>query len=125
MNNLNRLLLTTLLACAGALHAAEPELKTGIVKESYVYPRQKATVTIAGIPTTDSTVDVSHVTVVLGDRAITAEWEPKTSLSADAGDFKPGTEVMAAVQGSRLILRAPDDSTVSAKIVSRKKAPSQ
>jgi hypothetical protein len=125
MNNLNKLLLTALLVCGSAPHAAEPELQSGIVKESYVYPHQNATITIAGIPATASTVDVSRITVVLGEREITAEWEPKTSLSADAGDFKPGTEVMAAAQGARLILRAPDDSTVTARIVNRKRVQSR
>jgi hypothetical protein len=52
---------------------------------------------------------------------ITAEWAPETSRSAAAKDFPRGTDVQAAVKRNQLLLKHPDGSVVTAKIVNRVK----
>jgi len=118
LNNTNKLLLTAALLFCGAAQAAE-EFKAAIVTESRTYERQKGSFNIAGISAARSMTDVSRVTVALDGRAITGEWEPKTVKSTTANDFKRGTEVPAAIERNRLLLKLPDGSVVTAKIVRR------
>ena len=120
LDNVNKLLLTAALLVCGAAHAAE-EFKFGIVTESRTYERQNGSFSVAGIPAARSMTDVSRVTVALDGMAITGEWEPKTSQSTTAKDFKRGTEVPVAIERNRLLLQLPDGSVVTAKIVRREK----
>ena len=115
-----RLLLTILLVC-GAAHAAEPEFKPSIVTESRIYQRETGSFSIAGIGRTAATVYMSRVTIVLDDVRITGDWEPQTLRSATAKDFRRGGEVFVALDGNRLLLKHPDGSTVTTKIVKREK----
>jgi hypothetical protein len=124
MNNLNKLLVLAVLAC-GSARAAEPELKPAVVTDSQVYQRAGNSVSVAGFPVASSMVDVSRVTVTLDQMAITAQWEPKTSQSVTAQAFKPGTEVLAAIDRGKLLLKAPDGSVVNAKIARREKIRSE
>lgn len=116
----NGLLLTVLLLC-GAVHAAEPEFKESIVMESRTYERQSSSFSVAGIPAGSTTVAMSRVTVALDGILVTGEWEPKTLQSATAKDFRRGTEVLAAVNRNRLLLKLPDGGVVTTKIVKREK----
>ncbi len=120
LSNVIKVLLTaTLLICA-AVQAAE-EFKFAIVTESRAYERQDGSFSVAGVTAARSVTNVSRVTVALDGLLITGEWEPKTSISTTAKDFKRGSEVPAATQRNKLLLRGPDGSTVTAKIVQRKK----
>ncbi len=105
----------------GALHAAEPEFTSAIVTESRSYARTATSFRIAGIPAGATTTDVSRVTVALGGLLITGEWEPKAARSPTAKDFRRGSDVYAAVERNRLLLKLPDGDVVTAKIVNREK----
>jgi hypothetical protein len=108
---------------AGA-HAAQPEFKISIVLESRVYERESGSISVGGIRTARSTASTSRVTVALDGMRITGEWEPKTTtISTTARDFPRGSDVPAAVERNRLLLKAPDGSVVTAKIVRREKQP--
>lgn len=120
MNKLSGILAAAALIC-GAVHAAEPEFKSAVVTQSQVYQRQANSVSVGGFSVAGSMVDVSRVTVTLDQTAVTAQWEPKTSLSVTAQAFRPGTDVPAAVTRNKLFLKAPDGSIVEAKIVLREK----
>jgi hypothetical protein len=122
----NRLLpsLALLLCCFGsAAHAADPEFKSTIVTASYTYDRQAATFSVAGVAAAGKTVTMSRVTVALDGELVTGEWESKTVASASAKDFRRGTDVLAAVNRKRLLLKLPkgEGEMVTAKIIKREK----
>jgi hypothetical protein len=106
---------------AHAAHAAKPEFAASIVTDSRTYQRQSSSIVVAGIQTGLSKVDVSRVTVALPGWLVTGEWEPQTVRSATAKDFRRGSDVFAALDGNRLLLKHPDGSVVTAKIVKREK----
>lgn len=121
MNGAIKLLLGCLLI-AGAAHAAGPDFQSTVVTQSRTYERQASSFRIAGIPgSVGKTVEVSRVTVALDGALVTGEWEPKTSVSVSAKDFRRGTDVLAAVNRNRLLLKTPAGDVVTAKIVSREK----
>ena len=110
------------LCVGGAVHAADPEFKPTIVTASYTYERQAATFSVAGVAAAGKTVTMSRVTVALDGELVTGEWESKTSVSASAKDFRRGTDVLAAVQRNRLLLKLQQsDDVVTAKIIKREK----
>lgn len=115
-------LLAATLLC-GLAHAANPEFKSSIVTESFTYQRQSSSFSIAGMNAAGTTTAVSRVTVALDGMLITGDWEPKTLRSASAADFKRGTDVPAAVDRNRLLLKLPDGSVVTTKIARREKQP--
>jgi hypothetical protein len=117
---MSRLLALLLLLC-GAAHAAEPVFKPTIVTASSTYEREAGSFSVAGFPAGSKTVSMSRVTVNLEGLLVTAEWEPKTLQSATAKDFRRGTDVQVAIDRNRLLLKHPDGSVVTAKIVSREK----
>jgi hypothetical protein len=117
---MRKLLMACLLVCATA-YAAEPLFKAAVITASRTYERADSAITIAGMPAGSTTVSMSRVTVAQDGMLVTGEWEPKTTISATAKDFRRGTDVMAAIHRSRLLLRHPDGSVVSAKIVKREK----
>ena len=113
-------LFTTWLAlCASASYAADPAFKAALVTESRVYEREKGSIAIGGIRAQSATEWTSRVTVALDGVRITGEWVPKTTISASAKDFRRGSDVEAATTRNQLLLKAPDGSTVTAKIVRR------
>lgn len=121
MKRASTLLLTCLLLC-GAVRAAEPQFQSTIVTQSRTYQRQKNSFRVVGIPgSVGNTVDVSRVTVALDGFLITGEWEPETVRSLSAKDFRRGTDVLAAVNRNRLLLKTGAGDEVTAKIVSREK----
>jgi hypothetical protein len=99
--------------------AAEPEFEVGIVTASRAYERDTATVSVGGIRTGAAKTWVSRVTVGVDGTRITAEWQPKTTISATAQDFPRGTEVSVAVTRNKLLLKHPDGGIVEARIVRR------
>jgi hypothetical protein len=119
MTRLGAALLFSSFLLSGPCRAADPELEVGVVTESRVYEREKASVSVGGIRTTAAKEWVSRVTVALDGERITGEWIPKTTISATAQDFPRGTDVRAAVKRSQLLLEHPDGSFVTAKIVRR------
>jgi hypothetical protein len=119
-DNVNNLLLAAALLVCGAAHAAE-EFKFAIVTESRTYERQTGSFSVAGISAARSMRDVSRVAVALDGVVVTGEWEPKTSQSTTAKDFRRGSEVPVAIERNRLLLQLPDGSVVTAKIVRREK----
>lgn len=119
MSRLKAALLLTVLSLCATSHAAEPELKVGVVTESRVYEREKASVAVGGIRASAAKESVSRVTVALDGVRITGEWVPKTTISASAKDFPRGTDVRAAARRNQLLLEHPDGSIVTARIVRR------
>ena len=114
-------LLLVLAPLAAPAYAADPEFKVGLVTESREYEREKASPSIGGIRLPGATELTSRVTVALDGVRITGEWVPKTTISASAEDFPRGTDVQAAATRNQLLLKHPDGSVVTAKIVRRVK----
>ena len=115
-------LLAALLATAS--QGADPEFKTSVVIESRVYERESGSFAISGIEAGRKTVSTSRVTVVLDGTRISGEWVPKTATaSATAKDFPRGSDVPAAATRNQLLLKLPDGSVVTAKIVKRERQP--
>jgi hypothetical protein len=117
--NAAALLTAWLVATAIPGHAADPEFKVGVVTESREYERETVTPSIGGIRLPGAAEWTSRVTVALDGVRITAEWVPKTTISASAKDFPRGADVEAATTRNQLLLKHPDGSTVTAKIVQR------
>jgi hypothetical protein len=116
------ILWTLVLASLTAVsYAADPEFKVGVVTESRVYEREKASPSIGGIRLPGATEWTSRVTVALDGVRITGEWVPKTTVSVSAEDFPRGTDVEAAATRNQLLLKYSDGSIVTAKIVRRMK----
>jgi hypothetical protein len=112
--------LLALALLAGPGLAADPEFKTGIVTASRAYERDTASVSVGGIRTGAAKTWVSRVTVGVDGERITAEWQPKTTISATAQDFPRGAEIAVAVSRNKLLLKHPKDgSVVEARIVQR------
>ncbi len=120
MKNPNRLWLIFLLFSASA-EAADPEFKSAIVTESYTYDRQQSSFAVAGIQAGSTLVSMSRVTVALDGVLVTGDWEPQTLESTTAKNFRRGTDVPAAVTRNKLLLKLPDGSVVTTKIVKREK----
>jgi hypothetical protein len=116
-------LLLVLAPLAGTAYAADPEFKVGLVTESREYEREQASASIGGVPLPPKKQWTSRVTVALEGERITGEWAPATTISASAEDFPRGTDVQAAVKRNQLLLKHPDGSVVTAKIVRRVKQP--
>jgi hypothetical protein len=112
-------LVLTLLA--GVAHSADPEFKTGVVTASRAYEREVGSISVGGIRAGADKRWVSRVTVGVDGERITAEWEPKTTVSATAQDFPRRNEVQVAVSRNKLLLKHPDGSIVEAKIVNRER----
>ena len=104
-------------------HAAEPEFQVGLVMESREYERGTFSPSFGGVQLPAATQWTSRVTVALDGMRITGEWVPKTTISVSAEDFPRGTDVQAAATRTRLLLKHPDGSVVTAKIVQRVKQP--
>jgi len=119
------LLVMFLAPIADVSQAADPEFQVGLVTESREYEREKAAPSIGGIRLPGATQWTSRVTVALDGVRITGEWVPKTTISASAEDFPRGTDVEVAATRSQLLLRHPDGSVVTAKIVQRVKQPDE
>lgn len=121
---IQRVASSLLLLLLGALsQAAEPEFKASLVTASRVYERETGAVSIGGIKAGAATSWTSRVTVAIDGMRITGEWVPKTTISVSAKDFPRGSDVSAAVTRRELLLKHPDGSIVTAKIVKREKPP--
>src|SRR5688572_966590 len=114
-------LLLVLAPLAGTAYGADPEFKVARVTESREYERETTSASIAGVRLPPEKEWTSRVTVNLGGEHITGEWAPETSRSATFEDFPRGTDVQAAVKRNQLLLKHPDGSVVTAKIVRRVK----
>ena len=112
-------LLLALAPLSGTAYAADPEFKVALVTESREYEREQASGSIAGVPLPPKKQWVSRVTVAMDGMRVTGEWVPATSRSVAAKDFPRGSDVQAAVKRNQLLLKHPDGSVVTAKIVSR------
>jgi hypothetical protein len=109
-------------ALCGAAPAAETAFRSTIVTNSYIYQRPASSFKVLGLPSSiANTVDASRVTVALDGFLVSGEWVPKTSLSISAKNFRQGTDVLAAVERNRLLLKTPAGDVVTANIVSREK----
>lgn len=106
---------------AGTAHAADPEFKTGLVTASRVYERESGSFSVGGIRTAAATEWTSRVTVAVDGERITGEWQPKTVISATAKDFPRGADVDVATKRGQLLLKHPDGSVVTARIVNRER----
>lgn len=116
-------LLLVLAPLAGTAYAADPEFTVCRIIESRDYEREQASASIGGVPLPPKKQWTSRVTVALGGERITGEWVPASSVSASAEDFPRGSDVPAAVKRNQLLLKHPDGSVVTAKIVRRVKPP--
>jgi hypothetical protein len=116
-------LLLALAPLAGTGYAADPEFKIGLITESREYEREMASGSIGGVQLPPKKQRTSRVTVALDGERITGEWAPETTISASAEDFPRGRDVQAAIKRNQLLLKHPDGSVVTAKIVRRAKQP--
>ncbi len=123
MSRWSALWLLAVAALGGTASAADTEFKTGIVTASRVYERENGSVSVAGIRTASAKEWTSRVTVGIDGERITAEWQPKTVISATAKDFPRGADVSVAVKRGQLLLKHPDGSVITARIVDRKRQP--
>jgi hypothetical protein len=114
-------LLLALAVLTGPARAADPEFKTGLVTVSRVYERESGSFSVGGIRAAAAKEWVSRVTVAVDGERITGEWAPKTVISATAKDFRRGADVDIAVKRSQLLLKHPDGSIVTARIVNRER----
>jgi hypothetical protein len=114
-------LLLALAPLAGSAYAADAEFKVALVTESREYERQMASGSIGGVQLPPKKQWTSRVTVAMDGMRISGEWAPETSRSVTAKDFPRGSDVQAAVKRNQLLLKHPDGSVVTAKIVSRVK----
>ena len=76
---------------------------------------------VAGVRLPPNKQWTNRVTVTLDDERVTGEWSREISRSATFKDFPRGSSVQAAVTRNQLLLKHPDGSVVSAKIVRRVK----
>ena len=106
---------------AGTAYAADPEFKAARVTESREYERETTRASVAGVQLPPNKEWTNRVTVTLDDERITGEWPRETSRSATFEDFPRGRDVQAAVRRNQLLLKHPDGSVVTAKIVRRVK----
>jgi hypothetical protein len=102
-------------------YAAEPEFEVALVTESREYEREVSTASIGGVRLPPTKQWTSRVTVAMDGMRITGEWTPQTARSVTAEDFPRGSDVQAAVKRNQLLLKHPDGSVVTAKIVRRVK----
>ena len=123
--SLSPALLLVLAPLVGTAYAADPEFKVALVTESREYEREMASGSIAGVQLPPKKQWTSRVTVAMDGMRITGEWAPETSRSASAEDFPRGSDVQAALNRNRLLLKHPDGSVVTAKIVARAKQPKE
>lgn len=114
-------LLLVVAPLAEAAYAADPEFKVGHVTESREYERETASASVAGVRLPPNKEWTNRVTVTLDDERITGEWPRETSRRATFEVFPRGRDVQAAVKRNQLLLKHPDGSVVTAKIVRRVK----
>jgi hypothetical protein len=116
-------LLLAVAPLASPAYAADPEFNTALVTESREYEREVASGSISGVQLPPKKQRTSRVTVAMDGMRITGEWTPETSRSVAAEDFPRGSDVQASVKRNQLLLKHPDGSIVTAKIVNRVKQP--
>ncbi len=114
-------LLLGLFLLAETARAADPEFMTGIVTASRVFERETGSLNVGGMRAATGKEWTSRVTVAVDGERITGEWQPKTIISATAKDFPRGADVAVAVKRSQLLLKHPDGSVVTARIVNRER----
>jgi hypothetical protein len=107
-----------LLVCAAA---AAQDYKSSTVLDAHTYERPKATVSVAEFPIGSTAVDMNRVTVVLDGYDVTGEFPSETVKSPKATDVKAGSDIFAALDRNKLLLKWPDGSVVTAKVVARPK----
>ena len=112
-------LLLALTPLAEPAYAADPEFTAARVTESREYERETARASVAGVQLPPNKEWTNRVTVTLDNERITGEWPRETSRSATFEDFPRGRDVQAAVKRNELLLKHPDGSVVTAKIVRR------
>jgi hypothetical protein len=109
-------------ALCGAASAADPAFRSTIVTNAFIYQRPASSFKVLGLPSSiANTVDASRVTVALDGFLVSGEWVPKTSLSIRAKNFRQGTDVLAAIERNKLLLKTSAGDVVTANIVSREK----
>ena len=120
------------------IYAAEPEFQAGLVTESRTYEREQLVITGGPNVVTPIMVSINRVTVALEGERITGEWKPgrvgrvqgstaralvladrRSAARALARDFPSGTSIRAATDGKQLLLKHPDGTVVTARIVGR------
>jgi hypothetical protein len=64
---------------------------------------------------------MNRITVVLDGYDVTGEFPSETSKGPHATDVKVGSDIFAALEHNKLLLKWPDGSVVTAKVVTRQK----
>ena len=106
---------------AGTAYAADPEFKAARVTESREYERETTRASVAGVQLPPNKEWTNRVTVTLDEERITGEWPRESSRSVTFEDFPRGRDIQAAVKRNQLLLKHPDGTVVTAKIVRRVK----
>lgn len=110
-----------LLVLSIAAAAAEQDFKSAVVLVAQTYERQTSNVSIAGFGVGGTTVDTNTVTVVLDGYQITGTFDSKTDKSPRASTLRVGTDLPAAIERNKLLLKWPDGTVVEARIIRREK----
>ena len=114
-------LLLALTPLAEPAYAADPEFTAARVTESREYERETTRASVAGVQLPPNKEWTNRVTVTLDEERITGEWPRESSRSVTFEDFPRGRDIQAAVKRNQLLLKHPDGSVVTAKIVRRAK----
>jgi len=108
-----------LLLVGGA--AAAQDYKSSTVLDAHTFQRPKTTFSLGGIAVGGTSVDMNRVTVVLDGFDVTGEFPSETAKSPHATDVRAGSDIFAALDHGKLLLKWPDGSIVTAKVVLRQK----
>jgi hypothetical protein len=101
--------------------AGAQDFKSATVLATSVYDRQNSNVSIGGFGIGGTSVETNSVTVVLDGYDVTAEFPSKTVQSPRATDVHVGTDLLVALQRTKLFIKWPNGDVVSAKVVVRRK----
>jgi hypothetical protein len=101
--------------------AAAQDYKSSTVLDAHTFQRPKTTFSLGGIAVGGTSLDMNRVTVVLDGYDVTGEFPSETVKSPKASDVKVGSDIFAALERGKLLLKWPDGSIVTAKVVVRQK----
>jgi hypothetical protein len=101
--------------------SAAQDFKSATVLATSTYDRQNSNVSIGGFGIGGTSKEMNSVTVVLDGYDITAEFPSQTVQGPHASDVQVGSDLLVALQRSKLFMKWPNGDVVSAKVVVRRK----
>ncbi|HET8696327.1 MAG TPA: hypothetical protein VFO94_02500 [Gammaproteobacteria bacterium] len=107
-----------LLICSAA---AAQDFKSATILATSTYDRQSSSFNIGGFGVGGPSKEMNSVTVILDGYDITAEFPSTTVQSPHASDVHVGSDILVALQRTKLFMKWPNGDVVSAKVVVRRK----